>query len=404
MALTILANIDLDDAATGVQTGTIGEPTAAAAGKTVFVTGNWFASVSKDSGASWTLVDPFTELPTAAGGFCCDQLSLYSRTQKLWIWILQYSSKNDSNVLRLAVSKTAEPGSWHWFDFSPALLNAGWSNLWFDYPDIAESDGAIWLTSNMYDANNDWKRAVALKIDSTTIGPGSTLSYSFWTSTQVGSLRLAQGAGNTMYFGAQRSSTELRVFEWPDASQTVSQWDVAVNAWARGPYVSTDPGGRRWLSRCDDRITGAWLAGNQLGFLWTSSAIPGRPHPFVRAVRVNVKTRKRIDEPDLWSPDHALAYPAAAPNSNGHIGITAFVGGGNLHPSHLVGVRNDAAGTWETQVARIGTHGPADHKWGDYLTVRRHGSVPTTWIASGYTLQGGSSRVHVEPRVVRFRR
>src|SRR5688572_858065 len=110
MPLTLFNNVDLDDAATGQQTGTVGEPTVAAAGSRIFVTGNWFASLSRDAGATWSLIDPFTELPSTAGGFCCDQLALHSRTKKLWIWVLQYSSANNTNVLRVAVSASGESG------------------------------------------------------------------------------------------------------------------------------------------------------------------------------------------------------------------------------------------------------------------------------------------------------
>lgn len=77
MALTILNSLDLDDSATNEQTGTVGEPSVATTGQRMFVTGNWFASRSTDSGTSWSLIDPFTELPSAAGGFCCDQIPSY---------------------------------------------------------------------------------------------------------------------------------------------------------------------------------------------------------------------------------------------------------------------------------------------------------------------------------------
>ena len=402
MGIRILSNIDLNNSATGTQTGTVGEPTVAASGKTLFVTGNWFASLSKDAGATWKLIDPFAEVPPAAGGFCCDQLSLFSRTLKCFVWVLQYSKTQNTNVLRVAVSKTAEPGSWQWWDFAPANLDSQWRNLWFDYPDIAESDGAVWLTTNVFDTNNQWKRAVVLKLDSSTMSSGSTLQYSFWSTTRNGSLRLAQGAGKTMYFGSLNGNGSLRVFEWKDALQTVSHWDVPVAPWGAGAFSSTGPGGPNWLRRCDNRITGAWLVGNQLGFLWTSSTIAQRPHHFVRSARVNVVSRKLIDQPDLWSKDHAIAYPAAAPNSNGVVGLTAIIGGGTLHPSHLVGVRDDANGRWDVAIAKAGTHSPSDGKWGDYLTAKMHATRPTTWVASGYTLQGGTSRADVEPRVVHF--
>lgn len=402
MPLTILKNIALDDTATSERTATVGEPTVAATGARLFVTGNWFASRSTNGGASWTLIDPFTELPAAAGGFCCDQIVLYSRAHRIWIWILQYIEQGGSNVLRVAASRTGAPGSWHWWDFSATGLNPAWRNLWFDYPDLAESTGNLWLTTNVFDTSDAWKRAVVLKFPLASIASGGRLSYRFWSTTQHGSLRLVQGAGESMNWGAQNGTSGLRVSQWTDSGTTVTHWDVAVSPWSNGPYSSEGPGGVEWLSRCDDRITGAWVAKDRLGFMWTASPRAKRPHPYIRVVRLDEPTKTLVDEPDIWSQNGAWAYPSAAPNSLGQTGFTAFFGGGTRHPCHVVGVRDDTAATWQTTITQASTHGPADPKWGDYLACRRHPTRRTSWIASGYTLQGGNARKNVEPRVVQF--
>ena len=154
-----------------------------------------------------------------------------------------------------------------------------------------------------------------------------------------------------MYWGSQNGTNGLRVSQWTDTGSSVSHWDVPVTPWANGPYSSEGPGGLEWLSRADDRITGAWLAKGRLGFMWTSSKQIDRPNPYIRVARIDEATKTLIDEPDLWSAKSAWAYPAAAPNSKGQIGFTAFFGGGDRHPSHVVGVRDDAAGAWQTQIA-----------------------------------------------------
>jgi hypothetical protein len=48
------------------------------------------------------------------------------------------------------------------------------------------------------------------------------------------------------------------------------------------------------------------------------------------------------------------------------------------------------------------THSPADSKWGDYLTCRRHSPDGLGWVASGYTLSGGSTRTDIVPRYIHF--
>ena len=104
------------------------------------------------------------------------------------------------------------------------------------------------------------------------------------------------------------------------AAGNITSFDVSTSAWSRGPYNAAGPGGNNWLARADSRITGAWLVGQQAGFMWMASPQPGRPRPYVKAVLVNVQTRAILAEPDLWSQVGTWGYPAAGLSS-----ATAFV-------------------------------------------------------------------------------
>ena len=120
----LIRNIGLGDAATSTLTSTVNEPTGAASGRNIFVTGNWFATQSTDGGTNWSVVNPFTRFPSAAGGFCCDQVVLYEPTRDIWIWILQYVESGGSNIFRVAISRGSSFGSWYYWDFSPRALNS----------------------------------------------------------------------------------------------------------------------------------------------------------------------------------------------------------------------------------------------------------------------------------------
>ena len=161
--VTITSNLALDDAATGTQTGTVGEPTVGASSSTLFVTGNWYATRSTDGGATWSLLDPFTEFPADRGMFCCDQIVRYLPTQRLWVWLLQYSKSGRSNIFRLAVSRSAASGTWRWWDVAPADLDPAWTDVWFDFPDLGVSSKNVWLSFNQYDANDHWVRAGVIR-------------------------------------------------------------------------------------------------------------------------------------------------------------------------------------------------------------------------------------------------
>lgn len=401
--LTIFRNVGLNDAATSTDTSSVGEPSVAVSGAQAFLTGNWYASRSTNDGQAWTHVDPFTSLPSAAGGFCCDQVVVHDRRRELWIWILQYVAANGTNVFRIAASRDSgfPNGSWYWWDIAPATLDGRWTNVWFDYPDIALTNDHAWVTFNMFDANDNWQRAAVMKFPLATIAGAGTLVFNWWATTDAGSLRLTQGAGQTMHWASHLSDRRVRLYSWTDASSGLNWWDIDVAPWTNGSYQSLAPNGVDWLGRIDGRITGATAGGGRITLMWTSGSRANRPHPFVRVVRIDEATKRVVDEPDIWSASNAWAYPAASSNERGELAFTAFYGGG-VHPSHIVGLRDDGPGAWRTVYARAGGRSPTAAAWGDYLTCRSHQPYGHTWIAAGYTLQGGTDRRNIEPRFVHF--
>jgi hypothetical protein len=233
--VSVIDNIALDDLATNDDTSTVGEPSVALSNQQVFVTGNWYASRSTDGGSNWTHVDPFTTLPSAAGGFCCDQVALHDHTRGVFIWILQYIRQNGANVFRLAASRDGDfgGGGWYWWDIAPTTLDAQWTGLWFDYPDAALTDDNLFVTFNVFNDAGAWQRAVVMRFPLETIANAGTLIFHWWATTDNGSLRLTQGAGNTMYWGSHNSSQQLRLFAWPDAQNAISWWNVDVGAWSQ---------------------------------------------------------------------------------------------------------------------------------------------------------------------------
>jgi hypothetical protein len=400
--VTLLKNIALTDADTGGQTSTVGEPSAACNGDEIFLTGNWYATKSLDGGTSWTFVDPYTLLPSPGADFCCDQTVTYDPSRGLFLWLLQYvRDASGTNVLRLAVKRggTLADDSWHWWDFSPKTTDAAWSSEWFDYPDLELSDNFLYLTTNSFE-DEDWRRAVVFRFSLDELAASGELTYRHWSTTENFSLRCVSGATDTMHFASHNSLSQVRVFSWPEGDDGPSFRDVDVSAWSAGSYVASGPDGTNWLQRCDSRITGAWVADANIGLAWTANRRGPRPYPYVRVVEIGAEVVDR----DIWSADYAYAYPGLAPNLQGELGVTLFRGGNAVSPSHLVGVWDDAGEGWQLQVTASGTNGPADDKWGDYLACRRALPDASSWLATGYTLEGGGERTDAVPRVVVFRR
>ncbi|MDT4924832.1 MAG: hypothetical protein QOG01_2545 [Pseudonocardiales bacterium] len=411
--VSIRENIALDDAATSTQTGTVGEPSAAASRTGMFITGNWYASRSLDAGQTWTFVDPFSQFSQNRGAFCCDQLILWAPAQKIWIWLLQYAKSGDTNIFRVAVSTDAL--TWRSWEVTPGDVNSQWSTSWFDYPDMALSDQHLWISFNQYGISDQWLRASVFRypLDQlAALANGETVSLlrAQWVTRDHGSLRFVVGAGDTMWWASNDvAASVLHVFAWQDDGASIESWAVRVDPWNDSDYASSSPANLPWLARCDDRVTGGWRVPSssagpaRLGWLWTSGRTAARPHAFIRAATLREDDLSIAAQPDLWSANGAWAYPAAAPNGRGRVGLTAFYGSASDFPSHCVGVLGSDGASWTTKRAATSTHAPRDGKWGDYITIQPHPRRPTGWVASGFTLQGGQDRRNVEPRVVCFR-
>jgi hypothetical protein len=404
--VVLFHNIGLSDVDTSEQTSNVGEPSVANNGREILATGNWYATRSLDNGVTWDFISPFNFFPPASGGFCCDQVVLYDPSRDRTFWLLQYIEAGNTNTLRLAVKEGATLGNnvWHWWDFQPDQVDNTWTNLWFDYPDLGLSNDYLYMTTNVFTVDGLFDRAAVFRFPLDQLGPGGTLDYDVWSTTQNGSLRCALGARDTMYFASHNRLDQIRVWTWPESAQ-LSVNDVNVSAWNQGDYVAVGPDNRNWLSRADGRITGAWVGNGLLGFMWTANSRGSRPNPHIRVVLLREDNKQLVSEPDIWSSALTYAYPAACPNDRGHVGITLFRSSSSVPPSHVVGILDDLSSPgWSLQGTRDGTNGPSDEKWGDYLSCRRHSPDGLTWIASGFTLQGGTARRNVEPRVVHFGR
>ena len=194
----------------------------------------------------------------------------------------------------------------------------------------------------------------------------------------------------------------MTVFRWPESDAAPSSFDVNVTRWVRGTLVSQTPDGSNWLRRGDGRITAGWAADGKIGALWMSNAQGTRPNPFLRAVCIDPTTESLIAEPDLWTPHFALGYPSAGVNAEGEVGLSFFYGGGNAFVNHAVGRLDLNTLRWSLRSAVRGDSGPADNKWGDYLSCRPDPGNSAGWVAAGFTLQGGRTRSFIQPHLVYF--
>jgi hypothetical protein len=373
---------------TGGSTSTVSEPTAARLGKAVLITGNWFAAWSSDAGKTFIEIDPGKQFPAAGAKktqqFCCDQIAYAVPGRNLLLWYLQYLKDGKSNTARLAVAR-GENRRWSYYDFTPELVG-GWQNEWFDYPDVAASDNFLYITTNAFSTvgSEPFTRAVVMRVSLDELDRLGELRIHYLSQSDVGSLQAVEGSGQTMYFGTH-SGSGLRVYAWPEASATLQTTDVAIEPFEHAGYVITGPDGRDWMARTDDRITAGWQTADTVGFAWTAAGDAAYPHPHVRVAMLDKKDLRVRAQPHIWAGEYAYGYPAVAPNSKGQLGISLMYGGTKVHPSHVVGVYGPSG--WQLVAAAQGKLGPADSRWGDYLSIQAQ--PDNAWLAVGFSLQSG---------------
>ena len=86
--------------------------------------------------------------------------------------------------------------------------------------------------------------------------------------------KTVQGATDTMYFASHLyplSGSSMRVYSWPEAGG-LSSFDRTIDSWYDGVFPSCPwaGDGNDMCGRLDDRMTGGYVSGGVVAFLWTA--------------------------------------------------------------------------------------------------------------------------------------
>jgi len=410
---TFFQSVDLGGGAPSGYTSVVGEPSVGNNGAAVFQTGNWYAALSTNNGATFGFVNPFTTFPSVNGGFCCDQSVLYDQSRDLLFWLMLYLPDANTNTLRLAIAKGASAlasGSWYYYDLTPQMVGLP-TGRWFDYPQLALSGNFLYVTANVFTiGSNAWTNSVIIRLPLDTLSSHTSLTVDHYVTNDHFNFTATQGATTRIYWGSQSlTSWQIRLYQWDESSPTVSWTDATISPYPISTPSCPGPDGRDWCGRSDDRILGAWVANGTIGFMWNASQGSGYPYPHVRVARFSESTKAVIDQPVLWGANVAWSYPAAGVNARGHIAGPVFSGGGTSYPTLNVFIWDDLSPNpvtsgWETYGVMTSTGGPNVNKWGDYLASRPHSPNGNTWIGTGYSLQGGGANSNARPRFLWFGR
>jgi hypothetical protein len=395
-----------------------GEPSACADRDTYFATGNTYGSLSKDSGMTWTHVNPVTLFPQNDGGVCCDQRVLYDPGSNLTLWYIQhwFSSTTGSGGFRLAWANARDnlrASNWQHVYFNAASF--GLTNQWLDFPDIAISNNHFYFTTNVFNASSSYTNSIVGRIALADLTNGGGVSLAYYLRSG-GSGPMGGGASyrftqtfngapsSVMYWASHNSTSSIRIFRWDDGasvgSPRAADVDRSIPSWTSGAGNSTGPDGRNWIGFDDHRIASGYVnpVFNEAAFIWSSNANGGsRPQSYVRVQVFDPGTRNIISTEDVFNATFDFGYPAVGVSSLGHGALVMTAGSATSHVTTFAMIVDNYFSFFQGNTVFAlanGANGSPSNRWGDYHSVVANPIDPRTFIITGMEMASSTSVVH----------
>jgi hypothetical protein len=358
----------------------------------VFYTHNWFAEHSTDGGLTWSYINPYADFPN----FCCDQDVAQDPARNMMMWWRQgIFSGSGVNKDKLSISTDGGASFWT-YDFFPTTLSAGWTNQWFDYPHLAVTDQYLYITTNMFDASDNFVRMLVMKMPLGALSNGLGFSFDYWFTTTGWSWTPVQGATDVMYLGDtyDQSTSTFRIFWNAENDSTMYFADRVIAPWTftAGNGDCPLPNAVDPCNRADQRVTDGWVAKGVVGFFWNVAQGGGFPYPYVESATFTESSLAYSTRPYIWWSGNAYQYASASPNVNGDLGIGVFGLGGGSYPNFYLGIDDGFNGVppgWEIATGATSSSWTSNNM-GDYVRVRTFEPLGTFWTASAYNYNLGA--------------
>jgi hypothetical protein len=383
---------ELDDATPNAH-NVLPEPSVAENGQVIMHTGNDWMSLSLDGGLTFTTVHPTTIFPNDYGGYCCDQVLSYVPEYDIFVWLLQYWSKDGVNAIRIAVQNTqgvtnSNGTAWTYWDFrNTVFANSGT----LDYNDMSFGNTFLYWTSSVGGGSKRYVVRVPLK----ELQAKGTVNFGYTGATDAFWSHVTQSGRNGVYWAGHKNNSTMLVYSMMDADGFYSWREVSINSWPNNTISSIAKDGKDWLDDASWKtyVRAAAVKGNSAFFAWNASSGDGFPEPHVQIVEINTSNWTLTNQMQIWNPDFAFAYPNFDFNAEGELGMIVGFGGTNYNASNGVGVWGD----FVIYYPRLS--GMSRTNYGHYLTARRSGSQPLKWVGAGYTYEADGT---VLPYYVRY--
>jgi hypothetical protein len=382
------------------------ETSLAQAFGTLFYTGNYFACYSLDGAQTFRRVSPFKLAQSVGHKFCCDQQAHYVPAANLFVWILL---ADDGPVLMCLASphdvESSDGRAWTIYVLSGPVFHRA-RDVAFDYPQVSYGDSFLYLTFNIIGTAD----AIVCRFAMSELRRRSTLFFQYFVAAGNSYLCPCELSGDRGLFVTQNTTSQLRVFDWRETSNTIQLHDVDIATVPTEDWVMDLPDGAKWLepaSKIDSAVVGVARRRGELWAAWSGArrVFDQRqnsfPHPHIGLAIIRVPAFTLVGQRYLWNSEHAFAYPSLTANPAGEIALTFMWGGDRHFVQHGVGFLTSPEELWSTTGSRGRTGG------GHYITARMAFPDIDRFVAAGYNSPADPAKPAGylnEPRYVAFGR
>jgi hypothetical protein len=386
----------------------------------VFYLSNDRADFSNDGGATFTQVT-IPGGPADAPNFCCDQTIVYDPSHSMWLWNRLYTKAGappgeKNGVVYTSVIKTA-PTVACTYKYDPAGTA---DNILPDYPQIGLTDNKFYQSTSEFQ-NGVWIRSRMRRIsldDLANCPPSVTANVVTWNGASKRVWAPVRGAKEIMYWGAFETTTQLRIWSWPESSTTgatsvvkVVQPTTFANSDCRGGANNLDWIESKGWGIAEGFLRGAVARGPRLHFYWNGGNDATHPQAYIRSAVFGLPSLALLAEPNINNNEFCYGYADVHPNTRGDLGLSLALGGRNGGGGRALaaGVAIEDEFTTGYSVGTVlvttgGTDMPASQRYGDYLSVKAHEPCSLWWAAANYAFSGGGNAVNLVGRYLQFGR
>ena len=398
---------------------TLAEPAAANNGAQVLATGNFtHFEFSVNGGVTWTKA-VFPAGPADAPIPCCDNDVIHDKGRGVtFMSALYINSALTNGVVRIFVQRNINTAPSCSYTIDPAGAS---DNILPDYPHIGISNNHLYLTLNNIGPGGQ-AQIVRLNIDNMADCVGATTNTVNLNDRATVGQRVvtsAEGARRTQYFSWAESSTQIRIWVWPQANaaptsvlRTISD-STFSNPDCRGGTLNNDFTDSLWSSIHGFNRRGA-VGKGRVYFYWNVGPDATHTQGHVHSAIFTEGSLALVAQTPMFISGNTQCngIPAISTNDRGDLGISTAIGGkaggGGLAAQGYVGISDDfggGIGFFPTLILTAGgTHNRTDQRYGDYFVTHPHNPCGGAWTATNYALNGGTAVANVNSRYVEFSR